>query len=143
MLRDCDRYYQWVNDDEVIRNSFENNGICYEEHILWFENKLNDISTSLFVAIDTKGIPVGQIRIYFEDNSGLISFSIDKMYRGLGYGSKMIELIEKKIQNEMKDTNTLIGRVKYDNKASCHIFEKNGYKRTNKKSFVEYTKKFN
>ena len=134
---DCDLLFKWVNDSEVREMAFSTNAVLYEEHKKWFYNKLNSNLTHIFIAcVDDK--PIGQIRIDIEDNEGIIGYSIDKNYRGQGYGSKVL----KKIITVVKDTDIniskLVGKVKHKNVKSCRAFERAGYKSIEREDFIEY-----
>ncbi|WP_142414611.1 GNAT family N-acetyltransferase [Hathewaya massiliensis] len=141
IIDDCVLLFKWVNDEDVRNNSFNTNSIKYEEHLIWFKRKLNSHNTYIFI-LEEDEKPVGQVRIDIKDLKCLITYSIDKKYRGGGYGTKILYLLEQEIIKSKFKINILIGYVKSDNISSQRCFEKNGYEKYIKKDYVEYRKIF-
>lgn len=124
---DCKNIYDWANEEEVRKNSFNSDLIKYEDHVKWFESKLNDEDVYLFIVKDKgeedKDISVGMLRLERqENNSLLINFSIDVNSRGKGYATKLLKFIKDKYRNEL-----LVGKVKTTNIGSMKAFEKSEY----------------
>lgn len=136
---DCSLLFKWTNDIEVRANAFNTKTIKFEEHLKWFNNKINSNICFMFICYD-KQLPVGQIRIDIEEDKGIIDYSIDREYRGSGYGTKILGLIEKEIFLSNIKIFNLIGQVKYSNIGSQKAFEKNYYKKIEKKDFIYYFK---
>ena len=59
---DCTLLFRWVNDPEVRRSSLSSEPIDWEEHVAWLTKKLADPSCHIFIASNTAGDPVGQVR---------------------------------------------------------------------------------
>ncbi len=114
-------YFQWVNDRSVRENSFQTRKIIYEDHERWFLEKIKDENTQLYF-FEMQSIPMGQVRIEFDNKDGLIDCSVDKKYRGLGLGKLMIE----KLIGFLRETRggcTLKANVKKENEASIRVFK--------------------
>lgn len=123
---DVDLLFEWVNDSEVRRNSFNTTDIKYNEHKQWFENCLQDKNVDIYLCcLDTE--PVGQIRLNYEGETAVISYSIVKKHRGHGIGRSLIKLAEAMLIDERTDIKFLNGSVKINNTQSQRIFEENGY----------------
>ncbi|WP_048592110.1 GNAT family N-acetyltransferase [Clostridium massiliodielmoense] len=123
--KDCDVLFEWANDIEVRKNSFNANYITYEEHVDWFLKVLENGNVLFFIMeVDNKSI--GQIRINIDANIGIISYSIYKEFRGKGFGEKIIQLVEEQISN-LKIINKIVAYVKKDNTSSNKIFTKLNY----------------
>ncbi|BCN32511.1 hypothetical protein bsdtb5_38060 [Anaeromicropila herbilytica] len=137
---DCVLLYQWANDTMVRQNSFTADEITYEEHVKWFDGKRNSKECKMFILM-SGNCPIGQIRLDYNDNSAIISYSIAKKYRGKGYGNIIIQLIEEKAREDGLDY--LYASVKSGNISSIKIFESNLYSRTNQQAedHLTYTKK--
>ena len=123
---DLDLYYEWANDPEVRRNSFNTELIPYEDHVNWFNKVIARDDVVLFVLV-ADDIPAGQIRINISDSVAEISYSISAEFRGRGYGSKIVSLLVEKIKEGMPDIKTVRARVKPDNTASLIVFEREGF----------------
>lgn len=124
---DMDLLFQWVNDEEVRKNSFQTKEIAYEEHQKWFMDMLNrkDVKQYIYMLEEE---PVGQIRICLNNKEEAeISYSIAPMYRCMGYGKQMIAALKKKVMEEYPKVKKLVAQVKPENKASQKIFQDCGY----------------
>lgn len=124
--KDIDLIFNWANEKLCRANSISEKSISIEEHSKWFNEKLQDKSCEFYI-MEINNIPVGQVRIDVKNNAGKISYSLDKKYRGQGYGSIIISLLENRVI-EQKLCSSLIAVVKSGNIASRHIFESKGYK---------------
>lgn len=135
---DCDLLFKWANDKEVRENSFTKDEIKYDDHIKWLEDKLNCCTSDIFIFyLDNE--PIGQVRIDIENNEAVISYSIDKDYRGNGLSTKMLAQLEVNIESNI---NKLIGYVKFNNVTSQKVFEKLAYTKTQGDDCIKYYKIF-
>lgn len=121
-FNDCELLYQWANDKEVRKNSFNHHLIVYEDHIKWFEDKLRSDNTTIYIFKNIQE-SIGMLRLEkIDESTMLINYSIDKKYRGQGYATKLLQTIKKQQVNYI-----LVGKVKKDNIGSIRAFEKAGY----------------
>lgn len=134
---DIDLLFRWANDPVTRQNSFNAAPIPYEDHRKWFQTILADENVFQYILCND-GQPVGQIRLRIEGDCAWISYSIDADKRGMGFGSRMLELVKAKVMEDRSDVRQLAGQVKPENIASASVFEKAGYSKTDKGSFVEY-----
>ncbi|WP_099190194.1 GNAT family N-acetyltransferase [Tepidibacter mesophilus] len=130
--KDCDLLFDWTNDDLVRKNSFNSSKIDYHKHKDWFKSKIESNNSKIYICM-LEDKEVGQIRIEIEDDIGIIAYSIDKNYRGLGIGTKILGLIRLKFSNL-----NLIGRIKHENIPSIKAFEKSGYIKNEKEDYIEF-----
>lgn len=143
---DMDLLYQWANDSEVRKNAFHTEKIAYDTHKTWFANVLKDedVLQYLLVKEDGEGNhkteEIGQIRLNIDGNKAVIGYSIAKDMRKKGFGEKMVQMVEEKLQETGKNIGVLIAQVKYENPASAKVFEKCGYTAARKEAYIEYTK---
>lgn len=137
--KDCDLLYKWANDETVRENAFNTNYIIYEDHKKWFQNKLNSDTTLLFICCLNQE-PIGQIRLDMENGNGIIDYSIDKKYRGKGYGTCILKEILKVLTKNNIRIDKVIGRVKYQNRPSQKAFTKAGYNCNFEANYIEYYK---
>lgn len=121
--KDKDLLFQWANDSECRKNSLNTSEITYQEHCIWFDKKLSDENYLMYLYL-VEGEPAGQIRIEIEDEIGVISYSVAREYRGKGYGSRMISMVEDKVRGKLRCLHAV---VKKENTASQNIFKKSGY----------------
>lgn len=136
--------FNWSNENIVRANSLTREKITWDTHVKWFENTLKSNNVLFFIMVNN-GIDVGQVRLDLkEDNMAVITYDIDKRYRGMGYGKKILELAEVALYKRFKDKYLLQAMVKKDNKVSRVIFERLNYKiKNNDNEFVTYYKVMN
>lgn len=121
----CDLVFEWANDEEVRKHSFNNKKIIYEEHRKWYLNKLKDVDCNIFLLADSYK-NIGIVRCQREENDTVISYSISKENRGKGYGYKILAMLEEELVKKYGNQN-LIAYVKKENLASIRVFERLNY----------------
>lgn len=131
-MQDVDLIYKWANDEDVRKNSFNSAEIPYDTHVKWYSKLLQDDSrVQLILEKEENGVieAIGQIRYQYdaEEQSVEIGYSVDKNYRGQGYGKTLIKLGGERIKDYFPEVKKIIGKVKPENKASIQAFLKNGY----------------
>lgn len=115
--------FDWANEKTVRNNSLNIEPIEWENHLNWFDKTINNSNNHIFIFFDNK-MPIGQIRLDLENGIWLINYSVDKNFRGLGYGTKMIKTIL-----ALNSYNHFKAVVKNTNKSSLYIFKKLGFKK--------------
>lgn len=76
--------FELSNDPAVRANSMRSDRIAWEEHVRWFNGKLNG-RDSLFYIIETdEGMPAGQIRFENRNGEWVASMSLAAPFRGAG-----------------------------------------------------------
>jgi len=115
--------FEWANDDEVRNNAINTNKIKWQDHVNWFNKKLQSADTYMFIGF-LKNKPVGQIRFDKEKGAYIIDYSIAKEYRGKGLGLFLIKNGIEILGNSINKPFTIIALVKQSNIASAKIFEK-------------------
>lgn len=123
---DCDLLFHWANDKDCRLNSINQQLIPYPDHIMWFKKCMDSEYIFIYIMIsDSK--PVGQIRLECEGDSGRISYSVARKYRGQGYGRLLLQSLEKRIYEDGICCKKLTAEVKKENAASWKIFDELGY----------------
>ena len=129
---DSQLYFDWANDPDTRRQSFNSDPISWEMHMAWFTRKLADPNALLLIFENEAGEPVGQVR--FERTSVadqadelIIGVSVDKRQRGKGLSSQLIGL-GCAVCREQWGTVTIHAYIKPDNQASVRTFERAGFK---------------
>lgn len=141
-VSDCDLIYNLNNDKEYRCNSFNQEAIKFEEHNKWFKKKLESKDDMIYIAIlDNK--PIGTVRLDKNSDQYIISYTIDKRYRGQGYGKVVLLRLEEKLLSNDINSCELCAKVKIDNIASQKIFLDLGYTEYNRSEYYEYIKKIN
>ena len=116
------------NDEKVRKNSFHTEKISYEQHETWFERKLSEPQTKIFI-LEKEMQPMGQIRVEIAENAAEISYALCREFRGKGYAKWMLAELER-LAVEKNWCDKLIAEVKRENTASKKIFRYLEYKET-------------
>lgn len=117
------KYFSWANDEEVRKASFHSHKISLSEHIAWFEKKIYDPDTFMYV-FESEGNLAGQVRIEKHDKA-VIGISIDKNSRGKGFASQMLKMSIDFFRKTNDDP--IYAYIRKDNSASVKSFENAGF----------------
>ena len=124
-IKDIDTYFNWANDDTVRELSFNSEKIPYHEHQSWYNNQL--IDSNCFMFIFSTNTDIGQVRIQkISNKDAIINISIDKKFRGKGYGIQMLKMSTELFKNAYPEI-IINAYIKIENFTSKSIFEKSGF----------------
>ena len=124
---DCRLLWTWANDPDVRAASFSSQFIPWEEHVHWFESKLQDSKCIFLIGIGSQEVPIGQVRIDVDGNEAEISVSTDRKLRGQGYGRTLI--CEGSLEVfASSNVETINAYIKPDNVPSVRAFLQAGFK---------------
>ncbi len=123
-IDDCNNFFKLANDLDVRNVSFNQELIDYQTHIKWYHNKLNSTNDKLYTLRNENSF-IGQIRFEIKNNYAIISIAIEKKFRGLGYGSIILNKGCNEFWNFFKFD--IIAYVKFDNISSYNLFIKNNF----------------
>lgn len=117
--------YNLSNDPVVRANSINKEPILLENHIKWFESKINDENCVFYIVRNLENNDlIGQVRFAKEidsQNQYVISISIAENFRGKGLGSKLLNETSKKLVN-FKEKSSIIAYIKKENAQSYKSF---------------------
>tara|TARA_R110000765_G_scaffold237982_2_gene340654 strand:+ start:577 stop:1044 length:468 start_codon:yes stop_codon:yes gene_type:complete len=117
---DIELIYEWANDNTVRKNAVNKEKIIWEDHKKWYKNKILDSETYIYILEEN----IGQIRFDKIEDHYEIDYSIDKKYRGKGYGVIIIKEGIKKLFSDKKKKVLVKAKVKQENIASLKVFRK-------------------
>lgn len=126
---DRELLWRWANDSQVRNASFSPEPISWEIHVAWFDKKIADQNTEIFIAEDERGTPVGQIRFDLRsDGDWEVDVSVAQPMRSCGFGSDLIgsgvDLLRKTGR-----AGKVHALIKSSNLASVKAFERSKFKR--------------
>ena len=119
-------YFNWANDPEVRKQAIESAAISWVHHKEWFDNKLADPKSRLFVLM-AGVLPVGQIRFDQREGEAWIDYSLDDLVRRRGWGAQIVKMGNALMQQS--EPLRLRAEVKEGNRASCAVFMRLGFAR--------------
>jgi RimJ/RimL family protein N-acetyltransferase len=118
--------YNWNNDPEVRRHSFNPEPIPLANHQAWFRARLEDGNTPIYIA-QSQGVPAAQIRFTISGSRATIGYLIAEAYRGKGLGHAVLLKGIEKLKQEHPGVTLVEGLVQRENIASVRAFEKAGF----------------
>jgi UDP-2,4-diacetamido-2,4,6-trideoxy-beta-L-altropyranose hydrolase len=128
---DCELLWKWANDPIVRAASFSSDYILWEDHLKWFNEKLNSFDCYYFIAVNKLEQPVGQIRFDIDKElQALVSISVDDKYRGQGYGKLILQMAISKLFQHISVIK-IRALIKSGNVSSIKLFESGGFKTVN------------
>jgi RimJ/RimL family protein N-acetyltransferase len=125
--QDCEQIWKWSNSPEARAASFTSQYIPWRDHVQWFKSKLHDSFCLFFMAVNGWGTPIGQVRIDQKIQEAVLSVYVEGKYRGIGCGSKIIELASNKFF-QVSDMRSIYAYVKLENEESRRAFMRAGFK---------------
>lgn len=123
---DCRRWFDWSNDPEARRASFSSDPIPWNDHQLWYQQRLADAGVLMYVA-ESEGAPVGQLRYDLRGREATVSVSVDAGQRGRGLGAQVLALGNDRLRSFAVDC--VHAYIRTGNEASLRAFLKNGFRR--------------
>lgn len=117
---------RWRNDPTAYRFFFHARPVSPTEHADWLRARLLDPRTRLFVLLDPKGRPLGQIRLELgRRGSAEVSLSLAPEARGRGLGPRALASATARARR--LSIRRLIAHTRSDNLPSALAFLKAGY----------------
>ena len=134
-INDVKTYWNWFNDIEVKKNSFNYKKTSFKNHYKWFEEKINNKNNYLYIGL-IKNHSCSQIRIELKGNEYILSYSVDKNYRMQGIGKRIVAITLRRL-SKLKNFKKLpiIAKVKKENIYSIKIFD---FLKFEKRKFKDY-----
>lgn len=130
--------FEWRNNIETRKNSFQQDIISWDSHVAWFDRVIDSSESSIYV-LTISDIPVGQVRLNYLPDFAEISYTIGPEYRGRGYGSMLLKLAENQVVEDRGNIK-LKAEVLKHNIASRKVFLSLGYDEEEKEKKFEYVR---
>lgn len=126
---DVTKTYEWACNSEIRKYSFSQHQITLEEHTSWFNLKISDLH-SFYYAIEYNKNIVGSVRYDIKKNEAVISYLVDPLFHGKGFGQIILKVGMEQFLEDYKGSIDIVGYVMQNNFASINIFERAGYSKT-------------
>lgn len=120
-------FLDWVNDPAVRAQSFDSRPIVPSQHLRWFASKLASADSALKVLM-AGTLAVGQIRFDRQGSAWHIDYSIDRLFRGRGWASRLVTLGMQEML--ARGAAVFCAQVKESNPASAAVFRRLGFAET-------------
>lgn len=118
---DAEILFLWANEPSVRAQSHNRNKIDFEEHLSWFNRKLQDKSCFLYLS-RLQEQSFGMIRFDLRDDEALISYLVDEKFRGKGLGKLVVKTGIETFLKETGFKGRITASVKNSNTPSIKVF---------------------
>lgn len=117
-------FFDWRNEPSTRAASGCSKSLSWASHQSWFMTRLAAADSTLMV-VEADGLPVGQIRFDHTPEAVILSYSLDSLVRGRGWGTWLVaNAVAHPAGPGRKPT---CAKVKTSNAASRRIFERLGW----------------
>lgn len=116
----------WRNHPGIRKNFFDQKPISWEEHRKWFDSRIKDNKTKIYIASIEKE-KIGVIRFEVDTYIVKVSVNLNPSFFGKRLGREIIRLGTEIFFNETRTIKPVIAKIKKDNIASQKAFAKAGY----------------
>src|ERR1700690_1160291 len=125
---DCKVVWELANDATVRESAFSPASISWEDHLAWFESRMQTATCHILIG-EAQGAVIGQIRIEERpDGQGEIDVSVAREFRGLGAGSRLIDLAVREVFAST-GMSRVHGYIRRENTASQRAFQNAGFQK--------------
>ena len=132
-IQDAHIYFGWVNESDVRAQSLTSDAIDWDSHMAWFTDMMDSPFSHLYV-LEANGLPVAQARFEQRNETLLLAYSVDDLFRGRGLG---VELVRQAIASLPHNTPRKIeATVKASNHASLTTLARAGFVTDNPKGIL-------
>lgn len=87
---DISLLFEWANDQDERANSKNSKPIVWEDHVVWFADKMKMADNYMYILSDLKN-DIGSIRFDKSPEGLIMSYFIDRNYRGQGFGKLILK----------------------------------------------------
>ena len=120
-IDDARRLFDWRNEAETRRWSLSGAGVEWGDHIAWFQQRLTDQDTFLFI-VEEQSRPLGQLRFdASSDGEAEVSIGLAPAARGHGLAAPVIDAGTRRLF-ATTSVRRVVARVKRGNDASIASF---------------------
>ena len=91
-LSDLEILFEWRNDPITRSFSHNTDPVQIGGHRQWLESTLSNPTRKLYIA-ETKGQPIGTIRVDYDNDGAELSWTVAPLARGMGLGKCMVQQV--------------------------------------------------
>jgi RimJ/RimL family protein N-acetyltransferase len=125
---DMQLYFDWTNDEEVRKQSYQSAPVSLETHRQWFHNKLLDPGCTMLLFENENKVPVGQVRFQQErEGRYIIGISVSGAFRGKGLAELMLRQASEHFL-AVNPGSEILAYIKATNTGSVKSFERAGFR---------------
>jgi deoxyribonuclease-4 len=127
---DCEFLFDLRNHPIVREASFNAEEISFSHHQDWFQKKINDPNTTIYIGLDESNEKIGMVRIQKENDSAIVSIAILPALHNRGYGTSILQYACSLFLSSEENINEIIAEIKSTNVTSLKMFSRAGFVQT-------------
>ena len=128
IIGDSDFLLNLRNEEGVRKASFNQEPIKLESHSKWFQNKLKDENTQIFI-VEVESRPMAMVRFdLIGDADAEVNIAVTGKFQGKGYGSEILISSAGIFFEAFPLMEKIHAFIKPDNQASISSFSKAGFR---------------
>jgi len=134
-----DKYFLFnlVNDARVRAYSFNKKKISFRNHVKWLKKILINKNNKIMIFIVNK-IRAGQVRVEKDSSGYKLDYSISNEFRGMNFGSKMLNLFIKS-----SNLSNIYALTKKNNFSSIKCLQKVNFSKVSSKKYLKFNLNLN
>ena len=117
--------FDWINDPDVRKWSFNKNSITLDVHKIWFKQKFDDVNVLMWI-FEVNSTPAGLVRLEKDNSEVVINYLISSQSRGKGLASKMLKMAMNEVRSHWQNIKVFAYTLP-ENIASKKSLEKAGF----------------
>jgi len=117
--------FDWINDPDVRKWSFNKNSITLDVHKIWFKQKFNDVNVLMWI-FEVNSTPAGLVRLEKDNSEVVLNYLIASQSRGNGWASKMLKMAMNEVRSHWQSIKVLAYTFP-ENIASIKSLERAGF----------------
>ena len=94
--------FNWINDPEVRKWSFNKNSITLDVHKIWFKQKFDDVNVLMWI-FEVNSTPAGLVRLEKDNSEVVLNYLIASQSRGKGLASKMLKMAMNEVRSHWQN----------------------------------------
>ena len=117
--------FNWANDSETRKWSFNSKAITPGEHKEWFESKIDNPNVVMWI-LEKLNTPAGLVRLEKKDEAAVLNYLIAPDERGKGLAGRMLKMAMEKKRDYWENMRVLAYTLP-ENIPSIQSLEKSGF----------------
>ena len=117
--------FDWTNDPDVRKWSFNKNSITLDVHKIWFKQKFDDVNVLMWI-FEVNSRPAGLVRLEKDNSEVVLNYLIASQSRGKGLASKMLKMAMNEVGSHWQNIKVFAYTLP-ENIASIKSLERAGF----------------
>ena len=117
--------FDWINDPDVRKWSFNKNSITLDVHKIWFKQKFEDVNVLMWI-FEVNTTPAGLVRLEKDNSEVVLNYLISSQSRGKSLASKMLKMTMNEVRSHWKNIKVFAYTLP-ENIASIKSLERAGF----------------